>query len=108
MSSSCPTRIESAVTSGLVQDLGTLVLDLGTGAHGFSLITAEEMLGTSGPRVFCVCPTRIESAVTCGLVQELHMQLLSRGTVVRKHSWESQLGPFFLQVVRRHILSIIF
>ena len=34
------------------------------------------------------------------------MQLLSRGTVVRKHSWESQLDPFFLQVKRKHILAV--
>ena len=34
------------------------------------------------------------------------MQLLSRGTVVRKHSWESQLDPFFLQVVRKQILAV--
>ena len=65
-------------------------------------------------RVFCVCLlcflgllcllcVPAKNRVTCGL----HMQLL-RGTLVRKHSWESQLGPFFLQVVRRHILSIIF
>ena len=33
------------------------------------------------------------------------MQLL-RGTLVRKHSWESQLDPFFLQVKRKHILAV--